>query len=733
MPKNEDLVPVKKRRFLSSDYDNIAEQIKKEAKDRKALKARTANEVLWKEVDRQVHMEAMEKVDVNGAKDPDRDWESALELGDLSTASEIKTADAMRLIFPQDRTWYTAHADIEPDRINNRQVAAGNPPLDSTEEGKLQKFANAELRALMSQQHADFGFRDRLELSIKEAQHHGGFVAEVAWEEMQQYAMGGALKSQAAPVWIPHSMWNCYPETNELGVNLIYQGSMIICGTKSFDWVMRQNNFINLNKLKNSTKDQKKQVELIHYFGDITIQRKGDNVFLPNMKITVANKDTVIFAQPLDSTVIIYGRYDRVDVRDPYAMSPLVKQSPNHTIATIIANRFIDNVNLKLDPTIIYDGNDPQLIQMGGPKIIPGRQYPTKGGLQNFQQIDVGDPSWAIQAITFFDDKGKQGTGVSAARTGQTRQADRITATQIEEEAAGSEIREIDFVNKVEKAVKSYLYISHEMNKKNLGKYKFYNPEPGMPDFDTLSKVDLPKDVHFDVVGSKGLLTERRRSRQTTETTAFLLSNPATADIPNLIENARQMYADAGNKNPERLMNIPNEEDKVQKAVQAAIEEAQQIIQQLQEQVKDLGTKLVKSEMELTNSRDQLQLRNERAEGDESALRDQIRLMKATQKMQTDFIENQGKLIDKQAELEEKISELSKMEEIAAAKKEGFDSGSATAERTEPAEQQSGGGTEMNFGDVTQVLEPRALKIVRDEAGDMDLVVPVAIPVEATE
>lgn len=720
----EEPVPVKKRRVLSSDYDNMAEQIKADFEKRSSLKERKSHEELWTEVDRQVHMQPMSKIDENRAKDPDYSWQSAMEMGDLATASEILTADTKRLIFPQDRTWMGVHVDIQEDRLRIRNDAANNAPMDQGTVTKLQRRADGELRAFMNQQHIDFGLRERVELSIKESLHHGSFVAIARWDEIQQYSMGGVFDAKAAPVWHPESMWNCYPETGNLGSDMLYQGSMIIKDEKPFDWIMRQTRFINKNKLKNETKDAAKNppIKIWKYYGDITIQRKTDNIFLPNMEIWVANQNVVILAEPMNYVSVIYGGYDRVDVRDPYHMSPIVKQSPNQKIQTIITNKFLDNIDLKLDPTIIYDGNDPNLIAMGGPKVIPGRQYPSKGGVQNFQQIDVGDPSWAVEAIQYFDAKQQQATGVSAARTGATRQADRITATQIEQEAAGSELRTIDFVNKIEKGITSFLYIQHELNKAKLGQYKFYNPEPGMPDFTTVRKKDLPSDVVFEVIGSKGVLTERRRSQATNEVTAFLLSNPITQDIPDVIAVATQMYADAGNKNPERLMNIPGEDDAVQIALERQAAEFQAQLEQLQQQLVGVSQELVKKEMELVNARDQLQLRNERAEGTENALREQNRILKANQRLQTDYLENVGKIQDEQEKLQDLIDELDMMQEHVKIRQEGFAEGQASAggEQTESADGPATPGMVMQF------QKPKALRIVRDEeTGDMIGVVPV--------
>ena len=132
---------VKKRRITSKDYDYLAETISNELQTRKALKARKSHEVLWTEVDRQVAMKPMEKI----RKDPDMEWQSALELGDLSTAHEVLTADALRLVFPQDRSWMQSHANIETARLQSREVTETEEPLTKKELAKLQKAADGEL------------------------------------------------------------------------------------------------------------------------------------------------------------------------------------------------------------------------------------------------------------------------------------------------------------------------------------------------------------------------------------------------------------------------------------------------------------------------------------------------------------------------------------------------------------------------------------------------------------
>ena len=693
----------KKRRFLSSDYEYIADYVKQQLGERKGLKERARHEVLWKEVDRQVRMEPMERT----SKDPDEEWRSALELGDLSTACEVLSADVLRLIFPQDRSWMQAHIQLEMERLAAREeIEFGEKPSKKMMR-KIQTKADAELRALMTQQHTDFGMRARVELSVKEALKHGSFVAEILWQENQQYKMGGVFESAASPVWIPHSMWNCYPETLELGTDLMYSGSMIITSEKTGEWVMRQKNFINLKTFQGRNTKPSNPVEIMTYYGDITVKRRTDDIFLPNMRIRVA-EGTVIQAEPMNNISIVFSGYDRIDVRDPYFMSPLVKYSPNQKLTTIIANRFLDNVELKLEPPVVYNGNDAMLVKQGGPRMYPGAKSPTKGGTQDFKQVDIGDPSWAIPAVQFFKSEIQEGTGVSSARSGAQRQADRVTATQIEQEAQGAEIRTIDFVGKIEKGIRAYLYIQHELNKDHLKKYMFYNSEMGMKDFDELSKEDLPRKVHFEIVGSKGVLMERRRSEATSAVTAFALSNEVTAGLVNAEAVLKQMYLDAGNKTPEMLLNIGDENDKLQREIAAVQAKADEIIQQMQQEMQKIGQDLVKSEQENIAGEQEMKLKNERWLTTENALREEIRALKAQMERTTDFLQDIGQIKDEKEKLEKLETEIKHQADLAK--------NDDSRETTEPKESAP--------SVVVNIEKGSGFKVKRDENGDMEELVP---------
>ena len=79
---------VAKRKITKKDWKTVANFISNSLKDRKANKFRVNHELIWTELDRQVQMQPLRRVDVSGKELPNT-WRSAFELGELSRASEV--------------------------------------------------------------------------------------------------------------------------------------------------------------------------------------------------------------------------------------------------------------------------------------------------------------------------------------------------------------------------------------------------------------------------------------------------------------------------------------------------------------------------------------------------------------------------------------------------------------------------------------------------------------------
>lgn len=584
--KTEGVPQIKTRRITEKDWDKVAAFIRTTLSKRETDSFRKKHERVWKEVDRQISMEPMEAF--NNDPSAKGDWHNVVELGELARASEIITADVMRLLFPNNRAWFEAHAELPP-RFDSGE--AEQEPSDD------QVMVDGAIRAFMAQQQHDFGFKERINLSVHEALHHGGFVCEVDEESALKIHDGSGVESMIAPVWKPHSMWNCYPDPSPslIGTNTFYNGSMIIREymplyqlkdiASGEGWMPAQ-----LGKIKKKTNKNKdvetEDVELIKYFGDISIKRQDGDIILPNSEAILAN-DVIVYYRPskLAFPRIIYNGYERMDVRDPYYVSPLIKTAPLHKMASKLANKTLDSVDLHVEPPIVYDGNDPNFVANGGPKIAPGAKSSTKG-MANFKEIKTGDPTIGLNALSFILDQIRQSTSVDASRAGGGNIVEK-TATEARHQAQRGEVRVVDFVDKLEFSLKAFLYMQYEFNKKNKSlKYSFYNPEMDAPDFMWMVAGQLPKNVHFDVVGAKGILGEEERAQKMMGVTAMAASSELFAPLLKPAELLKEAYMDAGAKNPERFIKQPD--DDMQMVVEQIQQQAQQVISQYEEKIFEL-------------------------------------------------------------------------------------------------------------------------------------------------
>lgn len=578
------MAEVKKRKISRKDWDKCAEKVKAEHESRKSQKFRTAHESIWREVDRQISMEPMMRVRKDGTE-IDPEWRSVMELGELAKASEIITADVMRLTFPTNRSWFEVHSEI-PAHLD---PSTGRKLPDA----KQQDMADRAYRALLVQQHMDFGLKGRYELSVKEALHHGSYVAEIRWEPRTKIYNGTGVSQSAAPIWVPYSMWNSYPDPSPsvIGTDLFYTGSMIL-----IDYVPRHilremmrgdgymsENFDKIPKKKNSNKDtDTDDIEVIKYYGDLVIERQDGDIYLPNAKFMIANGTPIYYnSNELPYPSIIYSGYERQDVRDPYYTSPLIKLSPMQKLGSQMANKLVDSMWMKVEPPVAYDANDPQLVLDGGPRMSPGAKIGVKGSY-GVKEISVGDPQSAMSGLEFIIQQLNQGLGINAIRAGSGGDTSDKTATEITTADVKAEIRTGEFVDKQERhALRPFLYMQHELNKLYMQQYTFFNPEIDAPDFMTIGASDIPRNIVFEVVGSRGAIGEKRRAEGVFNVTAALLSNPRTAAIPNVMEIAKMAYQDAGVKNPERIMNT--EEPEIPPEVMQKVQQMEQSLQDLQQ------------------------------------------------------------------------------------------------------------------------------------------------------
>lgn len=610
-----------KRRISEKDWDKVEKYVNDTYSDRKGSSYRKDHERIWTEVDRQIRMQPLKRIDVNG-KEVKNDWRSAMELGDLAKASEIITSDVMRITFPREQAYFQPHVELQWP-IDQK---TGQPVFDE----RKQTVEDGLLRNLMAQQQSDFGFKARFRLSIKEALHHGSFCAEVRWEEQLLVREGAKIKKLGAPTWVPYSMWNTYPDPSPvvIGTNLFYTGTMVLVEYVPYstfkNTFAKGEGFIKsrVDKVEKRKSNDGKDVEIIKLKGDISIERTGsDDIYLPNSEVWLANGKLVYYAPAqLDYPNVIFAGYERQDVRDPYWTSPIIKQSPTQKWTTIMANKFIDAVGLKVEPPVEYDANDPEYVLNDGPDISPGSKTGTRSMGKGMQTLDIGDPRFALDAFTLGTRQMQEGLGVSSLRSG-VRESDRETATSANLANQGAEVRTMEFISQLEaQALTPWLYMQHSLNRLKLKEYSFYNDEMSTPDFIRATNKNVDENAHFVVVGSRGLLGEEQRKKSLNSSVAFFSGNPLFAPKLKTTEIMLETFSDAGKKNPEQWVIADSKADMIPAAqAKQQMQEAQKLIGELQQELaqEKSGTAVKMRQLELDRKTAEADFRMELAKLEE--------------------------------------------------------------------------------------------------------------------
>lgn len=581
-----------------NDFDKIAEQVCAEFEYRKQSPFRKEHESRWRETDRQKKIEPPESLEKSGSVD--EDWHNAIELGLTSSAIEIGSADIMRIEFPNNRKWFDPHTGGDQES---------------------QKERDDEVRAFMSQQHIDFGLKPRFELSVKESLSHGSFVAFAEPKRLTQVEKGGKIFQLTAPVWKPHSMWHSYPDPSPevMGTNLFYDGSMLV------ERYMKLRDMKNLGlNLKGLEEEEHKigsvtfkGIHVLIWKGPISIERARQNQFVPNADVWVSNgkEKKTLKAVPNEFPFpnVMFGGYERQDVRDPYFTSPVHKNVPWHKLATRSANKFLDSVDLLTEPPVNYNENSPSSAG-APPDLSPGAKNPTST-LGEIEVLQIGNPQIALEGLRYATEQSERGVNIDATRSGVSQSTEQ-TKFEVQKKDSRAEVRTVDFLSKLEdNGLRPFLYMQHIWNKKNLERYNYYNPELGQEDFNVMTKAKLPEEATFDVVGGRKVLSEEQRQQGVLTGYQLFSVDEEASLILNKAEHVKEVYSTFGVENPERLLNIPtkDEEERFEEMLsvrtaqlEAAIQAGEQTSQELSQEIQKLNEEL--SNVTLQSQKQELQL-----------------------------------------------------------------------------------------------------------------------------
>lgn len=517
-------------RFSPDDFDLIAEYILDEFSRRKNRRA--GMEAYWDDVDRQIRMTSTRKHKmIRDAPDRTLAWRAELELPLQAQTLEVLTADARRMMFSDDSTWFSAHADVTGD-IEAVERDTGLPVSDLQRSG--QRDSNKRIEGLLNHFHRQYDFFGNYDQINAEAFKYGIGVGRgrlVTKQVLIETAKGIERDKARFPVIVPRAIRNVY--LDDTPHNVMSEGISIGPAIVAYSRPLLEDVKISANRGSNDPKDEnggwmpaavnklvpdKNQcVELLEFEGDLVVpRREKGSIFQPGVIVTVAKggveNDRATRAvvrwrfrkYPFSSYVL--HPYQNEDLSTPYPSSPLLKGRPVQMAATEALNNLIDCANLRTLPPIGYDRNDPEFVSKGGPLIHPRAQW---GSTEDIKVHEIGDPAALLQMYISLLQQYADVTGVNQPRLG-AQTVSHTTAFAKEREEIRGTARTVDYVTSTGKGpLSKWLYMEYEMGRDAFGERTIYLD--GEKRFERLSGKNFPRRVGFEWFGAGGPTEERTR------------------------------------------------------------------------------------------------------------------------------------------------------------------------------------------------------------------------------
>ena len=541
-----DKTPVSKRKFDSRDFNTIAEYIADEHARRRESKDRKSKVKIWAEVDRQLRMEPdlSFKKNSKGEFDPSKKWMPEFELPLQSQTSEVLTADARRMMFPDSGPWFSAHAATTDKYLDRADFAALISGDESEVPSKInQENADKLVEGWLNHFHRQYDFKGHWDRINAEAFHYGigvGRARNVRKSVYQNTAKGVIKADQTIPVLFPRSVKKTFLDDRPF--NLMNEGqligpSVIFEETKSLDDLR-----LAASKGKTGAKDMdggwmprslagmkgnaKGNVTVLEYEGDLIVPRKTTrSLFIPGAIATVAlgeHRPKVIRLRfrEMSTPSYVVVPYHLEDMDSPYAESPLMKGMPIQKAASLMFNMLNAAAILNGQPPISYDRSDPLFTAQGGPEIYPKALWGTLGKIDIHQ---IGDPSMLAQVYFQLVSQYHDMTGVNAPRLG-AQTVSHTTAYAKEAEISRGTVRTVDYVRSaLDGPMGQFLSMEFELGKVSMGSRTDTVYLDSYKGFVDLKRKHIPDEAAFEVFGAGGPAENSTKQRAKFEALQFAM------------------------------------------------------------------------------------------------------------------------------------------------------------------------------------------------------------------
>ena len=569
----EDGRPKAKRRFDQRDWEYVAEYVLNAWDERE--KNRADREKYWKDIDRQIAMEpsvAFKKL-ANGKIDPGKYWMSEMELPLQAQCLEVLTADARRLMFSDDSSWFEAHAettDAYYAKVDFKALILG----DKSETPSVINQDNADKLVEGFTQHLfrQYDHYTRWDKINAEAFKYGIGVGRARLETKNVYiheASGVRKETQRIPVIVPVSIKKLYLDDAPPSMHssmVLGPGHICVDDIKFANLQMAANRGSTdpddedggwmPDSLKQIVPDEDGYVRLLEWEGDLVIPRKTvRSLVIPGAIATVVvgkadnnglvTRGVVRFRfrkAPYSSYLFAPYHYEGTD--SYYPTSPLEKGRPVQMMATECLNRLLDSAALKNAPPVGYDRTDMLFAQTGGPAIHPYAKWGTTDPVTVHSEIG-GDPKALQDALTLAIQLYSELTGVLPARLG-AQTVSHTTAFAKDQEIQRGAARTADYVNATGHGpLTRWLHIAYDMARNELGKREkisFWIDAYG--GYVEVDRDALPESASFEWIGAGGPQSEMAKMQKKLQSLQLALQmdqlntqsgQPPVVDVPSAI------------------------------------------------------------------------------------------------------------------------------------------------------------------------------------------------------
>ncbi|MEK9751626.1 MAG: hypothetical protein VW338_00220 [Rhodospirillaceae bacterium] len=533
--------------FSDSEKRAIAEFVLEQYERRKD--ARKDEEMRWTEIDRQLRMDPEPRMDARTGKPVEGSgWMPQLEMHTQAQAHEALTADARRLIFPKDKSWFTAHALMTDDWLEASKDFTFIPGMknDMPSSGVDQEAADVIVESAINHWHGMYSFRAHIDQIFGQAFSYGMGVARVRMMRVSKsttdYRGGGVADGRLIPAVIPRSIRDTYLDSTPSAV--MREGFMVApvniecCRMRLADLKMAAAQGSTdtgserggwQRELLFAIEDDplKPDIEVLDFEGDMMIPVSGSgSIYAPNMVGRVAfgragGPHLIRLAKrdfPFNSYLLF--PYHRVFMDNAYATSPIIMGSPLHKALTESVNRLMQAAALNVQPPVQYDPNDQWLMATGGPDLSPNAAWPSQSDIKVHE---VGNLAEMLQVFAILGGGHEDVTGVNKPRLGAQTKSHQ-TAFAVDSEIGRGLVRTVDFVaDQMDNPFQNMLCMEYEMCRKAFTE----RPEPVFSHrwrmWMNIAREVLPERAIFETHGSAGPLEDRERAQKQMQALQALL------------------------------------------------------------------------------------------------------------------------------------------------------------------------------------------------------------------